>query len=153
MKHFLFIVAIAALLVSCEKENVIHTGDVTGTLYGIWALDSKTVALNDKTSTEDYSKAHFFLSLSEPFLALAKKGSFTEADLKDVDVDGAVFNFNADLKKIEFKDMLWLSDEFLSYNMILKGTFDVLELTDKSLVISQNDLLGTTTTYTYHRYR
>ena len=91
--------------------------------------------------------------MSEPFLALAKKGSFTEADLKDVDVDGAVFNFNADLKKIEFKDMLWLSDEFLSYNMILKGTFDVLELTDKSLVISQKDLLGTTTTYTYHRYR
>ena len=43
MKHIMLAVAIAALLVSCEKENITPTGDVSGTLYGVWALDSKGI--------------------------------------------------------------------------------------------------------------
>ena len=158
MKRLLFAVLAAALLISCEKENVIHTGDITGSLYGIWQLDTKTVVYNsgnsEKTEEKDYSKAHFYLSLSEPRLALAKKGSFTNLDLDDVDVDATTFSFNAETRSLSFDDILWLSDEVLTYNMILKGTFEVLELTDTKLVISQKDLIAkTTTVYTYHRYR
>ena len=158
MKRLLFAVLAAALLISCEKENVIHTGDITGSLYGIWQLDTKTVVYNsgnnEKSDVKDYSNAHFYLSLSEPRLALAKKGSFTNLDLDDVDVDATTFSFNADQRSLSFDDILWLSDEFFSYNMILKGKFDVLELTETKLVISQKDLTEkTTTVYSYHRYR
>ena len=158
MKRLLFAVLAAALLISCEKENVIHTGDITGSLYGIWQLDTKTVVYNsgnnEKSDVKDYSNAHFYLSLSEPRLALAKKGSFTNLDLDDVDVDATTFSFNAEQRSLSFDDILWLSDEVLTYNMILKGKFDVLELTDTKLVISQKDLTAkTTTVYTYHRYR
>ena len=70
MKRLLFAVLAAALLISCEKENVIHTGDITGSLYGIWQLDTKTVVYNsgnnEKSDVKDYSNAHFYLSLSEP---------------------------------------------------------------------------------------
>lgn len=157
MKKILFAVAVAALLVSCEKEDDFHTGDMSGTLYGIWALDTKTEVYmsgdTEKTDEKDYSSAHFFLSLSEPRLALAKKGSFTELDLDDVDVDAVTFAFNAKQNTISFDKILWLSDEFFSYNMILSGTFNVQELSQNALVLSQTDILGRTTIYSYHRYR
>ena len=157
MKQLLLAVAVAALLVSCEKENDFHTGDLSGTLYGIWALDTKTEIYKsgetEKTDVYDYSKNHFYLSLSEPRIAMAKKGSFTELDLDDVDVDAVTFSYNSDKKTIKFDKVLWLSDEFLTCNMILSGTFDVTELTDKTFVIKQLDLLGKTTVYSYHRYR
>ena len=157
MKQFMIAVAVAALFVSCNKEEVIHTGDFTGTLYGIWALDTKTETYksgnSEKTEETDYSKTHFYLSLSEPRLALAKKGSFTEWDLDDVDVDAVIFAYDSNNKTISFEKTLWLSDEFFSYNMILSGPFQVLELSDKNLILSQKDLSGKTITYTYHRYR
>lgn len=157
MKQLLLAVAVAALFVSCEKENDFHTGDLSGTLYGIWALDTKTEIYksgeSEKTDVYDYSKNHFYLSLSEPRIAMAKKGSFTELDLDDVDVDAVTFSYNSDKKTIKFDKVLWLSDEFLTCNMILSGTFDVTELTEKTFVIKQLDILGKTTIYSYHRYR
>ena len=157
MKKFMIAVALVALFVSCEKENVNHTGDFSGNLYGIWALDTKTEIYKsgnkEKQSKTDYSKAHFYLSLSEPRLALAKKGSFTEWDLDDVDVDAVLFSYDSDNKVISFDKTLWLSDEFFSYNMILSGTFQVLELSQKTLILSQKDLDGKTVSYSYHRYK
>ena len=157
MKHIMLAVAIAALLVSCEKENITHTGDVSGTLYGVWALDSKSIVYKEgnqkKTSNVDYSPAHFYLWLN-PIGAVSKKGSFLEADLDDVDVKGTLYVYNANQRKIDFKDRVWLTDELFSYNMTLKGVFDVLELTDKKFVISQkDDLLDRTTVYYYHRFK
>ena len=89
MKKLLFasLVACLALFTSCGVSNVKHTGDYTGSIYGVWELASKNQV--------DYSGVHFYLSLSEPRIALAKKGSFTLLDLKDVDVDGAQFSYNA----------------------------------------------------------
>jgi len=162
MKKYYLIAAIAciALLTSCEQEDLPHTGDISGTLYGIWALNTKTETIQTsegvQTGKYDYSDVHFYLSLSELPVpcAIAKKGSFTDFDLDDVDVDAVTFTFNADQKKLTFNKMLWLSDELLTYNMILKGTFDVLELTDKNLVLQQEDkLLGKTTTYSYSRMK
>ncbi|MCR4860715.1 MAG: hypothetical protein K5910_08645 [Bacteroidales bacterium] len=158
MKKVFLMAALAclALFSSCEKQGVDHTGDLTGNLYGVWALQTKTVTVQDSngetTTPVDYSGVHFYLAMGEfPFPhAITKKGSFTDLDLDDVDVDAVTFSFNADEKKITFNKKLWLSDEMLTYNMILNGTFDVLELKEKSLVISQTStLLSETTTTTY----
>lgn len=159
MKKHILLAAIACLAIftSCDKQLVPHTGDVTGNIYGIWTLQTKTEAIKTsdgvKTNDYDYSNVHFYLSLSEfPVpTALAKKGSFTDFDLDDVDVDGTIFTFNADQRKISFKKTLWLT-EGLTYSMLLSGTFDVLELTDKTLIIQQEELMGArTVTYTYKR--
>ena len=67
MKKYLFAAALACLvlLTSCGTSRVRHTGDLTGSIYGVWALDSRNQV--------DYSGVHFYLSLSEPRIALAKK--------------------------------------------------------------------------------
>ena len=144
MKKLLFAAVIACLaLTSCGVSNIRHTGDLTGSIYGIWALDSKNQV--------DYSGVHFYLSLSEPRIALAKKGSFTQLDLKDVDVDGSQFSYNATKKQIGFTKTLWLT-EGLQYEMRLSGTYNILEMTRTKLVI-QKESMGVSTTYSFHRYR
>ena len=161
MKRFLFFAAIlaAALFTSCEKQGVPHTGDVTGNLYGVWALTTKSVVdRNDssKAIDEDYTNVHFYVAFGEfPFPhAIAKKGSFTQFDLDDVDVDGAMITYNSDQRKISFtSSKIWLT-EGLRYSMKLDGTYDVLELSEKQFIIRQeNILLKTVTTYTFKRYK
>ena len=158
MKKLLFAAAIAclALFTSCERQGVDHTGDLSGNLYGVWALDSKTTITKDSNGKEvrdevDYSSFHFYLALSEPRLAIAKKGSFTQLDLDDVDVDGAQFSYNASKHQISFDDTLWLSEGLL-YHMKLSGVYDILELSDTKLVFQQATIAGTTI-FSYHRYK
>ena len=154
MKKLLFaaVIACLAMLTSCGVSNVHHTGDLTGSIYGIWALDSKTVASAGSVGNQvDYSGVHFYLSLSEPRIALAKKGSFTQLDLKDVDVDGAQFSYNASKKQISFTKTLWLT-QGLQYEMRLNGTYKVLEMSRSKLVI-QKESMGVRTTYSFRRYR
>lgn len=142
----LFVAALTAcltLFTSCGVSNVRHTGDLTGSIYGVWALESRNQV--------DYSGVHFYLSLSEPRIALAKKGSFTQFDLKDVDVDGSQFSYNASKKQISFTKTLWLT-QGLSYEMRLSGTYKVLEMTRTKLVI-QKESLGVKTTYAFRRYK
>ncbi len=145
MKKLLFaaVFVCMAMLTSCGVSSVNHTGDQTGSIYGVWALQSKNQV--------DYSGVHFYLSLSEPRIALAKKGSFTQFDLKDVDVDGAQFSYNASRKQISFTKTLWLT-QGLHYEMHLSGTYNVLEMTRTKLVI-QEESLGTRTTYSFRRYK
>ena len=154
MKKLLFAALIASLTLftSCGVSKVRHTGDLTGSIYGIWALDSKTVVPAGSAGNQvDYSGVHFYLSLSEPRIALAKKGSFTQFDLKDVDVDGSQFSYNATKKQIGFTKTLWLT-EGLKYEMRLSGTYTVLEMTHSKLVI-QKESLGVKTVYSFRRYR
>ncbi len=89
--------------------------------------------------------------MSEPRIALAKKGSFTLFDLKDVDVDGAQFSYDATSKQISFTKTLWLT-QGLRYDMRLSGTYNVLEMTRRRLVIEKNSL-GGKTVYVFRRYR
>ena len=131
------------LLTSCGGTRIRHTGDLSGSIYGVWALESKNQV--------DYSGVHFYLSLSEPRIALAKKGSFTQFDLKDVDVDGSQFSYNASRKQLSFTKTLWLT-QGLKYEMRLSGTYKVLEMSRSKLVI-QKESLGLKTTYTFRRYR
>ena len=141
MKKLFFAVALACLtlLTSCGVSSVKHTGDLTGSIYGVWALDSRNQV--------DYSGVHFYLSLSEPRIALAKKGSFTQFDLKDVDVYCAQFSYNASKKQISFTKTLWLT-QGLQYEMRLSGTYNVLEMSRTKLVIQKGS-----TKYTFHRYK
>ena len=145
MKKMLFasVVACLTLFTSCGVSSVGHTGDSSGTIYGVWALESKNQV--------DYSGVHFYLSLSEPRIALAKKGSFTQFDLKDVDVDGSQFSYNASRKQIGFTKTLWLT-QGLRYEMRLSGTYDVVSLTRTKLVIQKKTAAGITT-YSFRRYR
>ncbi|MBR0224289.1 MAG: hypothetical protein IJL93_08460 [Bacteroidales bacterium] len=158
MKKLLFAVVIAclALFTSCGVSNVGHTGDLSGAIYGVWALDSKAIVPagpvgNSARNQVDYSGVHFYLALSEPRIALAKKGSFTLLDLKDVDVDGAQFSYNASKKLISFTKTLWLT-QGLNYEMRLSGTYKVLEMTRTKLVI-QKEAMGVKTTYSFRRYK
>lgn len=147
---------LAMLLSSCGVSRIHHTGDLTGSIYGVWALESKTMVPassigQDTRNQVDYSGVHFYLSLSEPRIALAKKGSFTQFDLKDVDVDGSQFSFNASKKQISFTKTLWLT-QGLRYEMRLLGTYNVLEMTRTKLVI-QKESLGVKTIYAFRRYK
>ena len=160
MKKLFLMAAVAclALFVSCEK-GVDHTGDKTGDLYGIWAMKTSTEIVHktdgDVTKEVDYSGVHFYLTLSEfPFPhALGKKGSLTSLDLDDVDVDAVTFTYNEALKKISFNKQLWLTEGLL-YSMRLSGTFDVVELTDKTLVLRyDDDLAKVSTIYAYERMK
>ncbi|MBQ6073210.1 MAG: hypothetical protein IJK90_04780 [Bacteroidales bacterium] len=158
MKKLLFAVVIVGLVLftSCGVSRVNHTGDITGSIYGVWALDSKAVVPsgsigNAARNQVDYSGVHFYLSLSEPRIALAKKGSFTQFDLKDVDVDGSQFSFNASRKLISFTKTLWLT-QGLQYEMRLSGTYRVLEMTRTKLVI-QKESMGFKTIYSFRRYK
>lgn len=158
MRRMLIVAVIAcmALLTSCRVNRVSHTGDLTGSIYGVWALESKSVvpvgAVGQDTQHQvDYSSVHFYLSLSEPRIALAKKGSFTQFDLDDVDVDGSQFSFNASKKQIRFTKTLWLT-EGLQYEMRLSGTYNVVEMSRSKLVL-QKEALGVRTVYSFRRYK
>ena len=157
MKKSLFISVFACFIffVSCESFNVTHTGDSTKSLYAVWKLETKTEMSGNSNANqkeENYSKFHFYLTFGEfPFPhAIAKKGSFTMFDLKDVDIDGVRFSYDADKRQISFNKALWLSEGLL-YHMRLSGTFDVLELTDRKLVLMQ-EALGVKTVYSYRKY-
>ncbi len=161
MKKFFYLVMAAAaciaLFASCEREDTNHTGDDTGNLYGAWALTTKTTVTptSDGTTTSkdvDYTAHHFYLVFSEfPFPhVIAKKGSLGALDLDDVDVDAVGFAYDAQGKTLTFKKTLWLSDDLLTYNMTLNGTFEVVELSKSKLVIRQT-ALGVTTVYTYRK--
>jgi hypothetical protein len=159
------IAAFALLTVSCEKETVPDTGDKTGDLYGVWVLDTKNVENvtdnNGKTDVSheetDFKGEHFLLKLTDFNMAFAQEGSIFTFDIDDV--DSTPYTYNSDLKQISFEKPLILSTGFLPAKVMkLHGTYDVVKLTEKSLVIKMVDevKIGTlsntqTTVYTYHK--
>ena len=150
----------ALLFASCEK-GVEHTGDETGTLYGNWVLDTKTVVTpttsGDAQVTEtSFVNDHFFLCLVEPQLAFGKEGTLLTFDIDDV--DAGKFSYNAQQSKITFEKSIVLTTGFPPRTMSLVGTFDVKKLTDSELVLYKEEkiVLGeinyqSSTTYAYHR--
>ena len=121
------VVTCLAIFTSCSVSRVGHTGDLTGSIYGIWALDSKAV------------------------VPAGSNGNDSRNQVKDVDVDGAQFSYNATKKQIGFTKTLWLT-EGLQYEMRLSGTYQVLEMTHSKLVI-QKESMGVKTIYSFRRYR
>ena len=152
----------AFLFPSCTK-GVDHTGDDTGTLYGNWVLDTKTVitpsttdsGANQVTET-DFTNAHFYLCLAEPQLAFGKEGTLLTFDIDDV--DAGRFVYNADKQKITFEKAILLSTGFPPRIMNLFGTYDVTELNESRLVLTKAEKVTIetfnyeqTTVYSFHR--
>ena len=138
------VLACAALVfTSCEK-GVTNTGDFTGNLYGIWQVDSKVVG----KKTTDFTGEHFYLCLTPILMAFEWTGSIAALDVDHIDVDFTFYTYNDQQHKISFLDrekQKQGGEVFID----LKGTYDVLELSQDKLVISKT-VGNTTTTYSYH---
>jgi len=149
MKKLLLAAAFAclALFTSCEK-GVTNTGDLTGTIYGVWMLDSKTVD-RETIKTTDFSSEHFYLCLNRIRMAFGKTGSLTGFDLEHVDVDVSWYAYNDQKHQVSFDNPVVLR-QGLKEVMNLHGTYDVLELSKEKLVISKKTG-GSTTTYSFHK--
>ena len=142
------LLACAALLfTSCEK-GVTNTVDLTGNIYGVWQLDSKTVD-RETVNMTDFSSEHFYVWLTPFRVALGKKGSLTALDFKHMDVDGTIYAYNDVKHQISFDEHIILSHGITEV-MNLYGTYDVLELSKDKLVISKT-VGNKTTTYAYHK--
>ena len=172
MKRLLCLATIACITIfaSCEKENFDSPTDITdnteakdlsGNLYGIWALTTKSETYTNSagkqvTNNDDYTSSHFSLAISEfpcPH-AIVKKGSLSAFDLDDVDVDSTLITYDKDKHQVSFSKTLWLSDNMLTRNMYLKGTFQITELSDTKLVIQQKEVLGSKIiAYSYTRQK
>ena len=142
------LLACAALVfASCDK-GVTNTVDLTGNIYGVWQLDTKTVDKETVKAT-DFTSEHFYLWLTPFRVALGKKGSLSALDFKNMDVDGTVFAYNDVKYQISFDEHIVLSHG-LTEIMNLYGTYDVKELSKDKLVISKTTS-SSTTTYTFHK--
>ena len=154
MRHFKILAAAlltcaALVFTSCDK-GVTNTGDLSGTLYGIWMLDSKTVD-KETTKTTDFTSEHFYLCLNTIRMAFGKTGSLTGLDLDHVDVDFSWYAYNEQKHQISFDDAIILT-QGLREVMAIRGTYDVLELSKDRLVLSQHSsITDKTTTYTFHK--
>ena len=137
----------ALVLASCDK-GVTNTVDLSGNIYGVWQLDTKTVDRETVKAT-DFTSEHFYLWLTPFRVALGKKGSLGALDFKNMDVDGTVYAYNDVKYQISFDDHIILSHG-LTEIMNLYGTYDVKELSKDRLVISKT-AATTTATYTYHK--
>jgi hypothetical protein len=137
----------AALFFSSCDKGVTNTGDFTGNIYGVWQLDTKTVDRETVKET-DFGGEHFYLWLTPIQLAFGKKGALSALDFK-IDVDGKIYSYNDVKHQISFDGRIILSHG-LKEVMNLYGTYDVLELSKNSLVISKT-VGKTTTTYSFHK--
>ena len=142
------LLACAALVfTSCDK-GVTNTGDLTGNIYGVWMLDSKTVG-RETIRTTDFTSEHFYLCLNEIRMAFGKTGSLTGLDLDHVDVDFSWYAYNEQKHQISFDKLLALTQGIREV-MRLYGTYDVEVLSKDQLVISQ-EIGSTKTTYSFHK--
>lgn len=152
MKIFSFmaasLLACAALVfTSCDK-GVTNTGDLSGNIYGIWQLDTKTVDRETVKAT-DFNGEHFYLCLNQLRMAFGKTGSLTGFDLDHVDVDFSWFAYNETKHQISFDDPIILT-QGLKEVMNVYGTYDVQELSKDKLVFSKT-VGKSTTTYSFHK--
>ena len=163
--YTILIAAIALLPIACEPETVPNTGDQTGSLYGTWILDTKTVdyistsggSTGQNHDVTDFTGDNFLLTLTDYFMAFGQEGTLLTFDIDDV--DGSPYSYNTGTKQISFTKSISLSKGFLTPKvMTLYGTFDVTELTDSKLTIQQtNNVTINTysskqiTVYSFHR--
>lgn len=150
-KIFISILIVCSSLLfmaGCEK-CVTNTGDKTGSIYGVWMLDSKVVNKNVEVKASDFSGEHFYLCLNELKMAFGKTGSLGEFDLNHVDVDFTWYSYNSTKRQISFDDPIVLM-QGIQEIMNIYGVYDVKTLSKDKLVITQ--MVGfKVTTYTFHK--
>ena len=136
--------ACAALVFSSCEKGVTNIPDYTGNLYGIWQVDTKVVG----NKTTDFTGEHFYLCLTPILMAFEWTGSIAALDVDNIDVDFTFYTYNDQQHKISFLDRE-KQNQGGEVFIVLKGTYDVLELSQDKLVISKT-VGNTTTTYNYH---
>ncbi len=142
------LLACAALVfTSCDK-GVTNTGDLSGNIYGIWQLESKTVNRQTERVT-DFTSEHFYLCLNQLRMAFGKTGALTGFDLDHVDVDFSWYAYNETKHQISFDDPIILR-QGLKEVMNVYGTYDVQELSKDKLVITK-EVGSSITTYTFRK--
>jgi len=142
------LLACAALVfTSCDK-GVTNTGDLSGNIYGIWQLESKTVNRQTERVT-DFTSEHFYLCLNQLRMAFGKTGALTGFDLDHVDVDFCWYAYNETKHQISFDDPIILR-QGLKEVMNVYGTYDVQELSKDKLVITK-EVGSSITTYTFRK--
>lgn len=142
------LLACAALLfTSCDK-GVTNTGDLSGNIYGIWQLESKTVNRQTERVT-DFTSEHFYLCLNQLRMAFGKTGALTGFDLDHVDVDFSWYAYNETKHQISFDDPIILR-QGLKEVMNVYGTYDVTELSKDKLVITK-EVGSSITTYSFRK--
>ena len=142
------LLACAALVfTSCDK-GVTNTGDLSGNIYGIWQLESKTVNRQTERVT-DFTSEHFYLCLNQLRMAFGKTGALTGFDLDHVDVDFSWYSYNDQKHQISFDDPIILR-QGLKEVMNVYGTYDVQKLTQNELVITK-EVGSSITTYTFRK--
>lgn len=142
------LLACAALLfTSCDK-GVTNTGDLSGNIYGIWQLESKTVNRQTERVT-DFTSEHFYLCLNQLRMAFGKTGALTGFDLDHVDVDFSWYAYNETKHQISFDDPIILR-QGLKEVMNVYGTYDVQELSKDKLVITK-EVGSSITTYSFRK--
>ena len=142
------LLACAALVfTSCDK-GVTNTGDLSGNIYGIWQLESKTVNRQTERVT-DFTSEHFYLCLNQLRMAFGKTGALTGFDLDHVDVDFSWYAYNETKHQISFDDPIILT-QGLKEVMNVYGTYDVLELSKDKLVITK-EVGSSITTYSFRK--
>ena len=142
------LLACAALVfTSCDK-GVTNTGDLSGNIYGIWQLESKTVNRQTERVT-DFTSEHFYLCLNQLRMAFGKTGALMGFDLDHVDVDFSWYAYNETKHQISFDDPIILR-QGLKEVMNVYGTYDVQELSKDKLVITK-EVGSSITTYTFRK--
>lgn len=142
------LLACAALVfTSCDK-GVTNTGDLSGNIYGIWQLESKTVNRQTERVT-DFTSEHFYLCLNQLRMAFGKTGALSGFDLDHVDVDFSWYAYNETKHQISFDDPIILR-QGLKEVMNVYGTYDVQELSKDKLVITK-EVGSSITTYTFRK--
>ena len=149
MKAFAASLLACATLVftSCDK-GVTNTGDLSGNIYGIWQLESKTVNRQTERVT-DFTSEHFYLCLNQLRMAFGKTGALTGFDLDHVDVDFSWYAYNETKHQISFDDPIILR-QGLKEVMNVYGTYDVQELSKDKLVITK-EVGSSITTYSFRK--
>lgn len=142
------LLACAALVFTSCDQGVTNTGDLSGNIYGIWQLDSKTVNRETEKVT-DFTSEHFYLCLNQLRMAFGKTGSLIGLDLDHVDVDFSWYAYNETKHQISFDDPIILR-QGLKEVMNVYGTYAVEELSQTRLVITK-EVGSTVTTYTFHK--
>ena len=122
----------AVLATACYKENA----DDESAIYGQWMLDTQTVLIETSVSGSGHqNKTVVDFTGTGCYLELGVEGASARLGF---DFAVSVYSYDAGSKRIDFPRGLSVEDGGRAF--VLAGSYDVTELTDKKLVLTQKDI-------------
>ena len=123
----------AVLASSCYKED---DGKGESAVYGQWMLDTETVIIEASSSGNG--------SKNERIIDFTGTGCYIELGVEGAsarlgsDFNVTVYSYDAGSKRIDFPRGLSVSDDGRA--LVLAGSYDVTELTEKKMVLTQKSI-------------